>query len=160
VSALELYGFPPKPVRFRALAKLEHYIGGAQGRKNFWAHEVTTEPNGELLFQLTPDPTKAKPPSHQIQALNPEIGMATPQDSPPNLQGIMDGKLDANTNGEESEARDIYTKWFDSLQDSSCLEGEICRQSRNQLHDTAYEGFACPPEQVRSTDYLVSNSVA
>jgi len=90
------------------LAELEHYIGGAKGRKNFRANEVTTAPNGELNFQLTPDPTKAIHHTPQTQALHPITEMATPQDSPPSKQGKMDGQLVANTNGEEREKMDIY----------------------------------------------------
>jgi len=136
------------------LAKLEQYIGKENGRKYFRANEVTTEPNGEFKFRLTPDPMWAKPLTLKIQATYPETGMATPQDSPPSVQGNMDGKLDANTKGEESEEMCKLIEWVRTLQDSPCSEGELYRQFANQPQLTAYEGYAGLPGKVWSTSYL------
>jgi len=136
------------------LAKLEQYIGMENGRKHFRANEVTTEPNGDLIFRLTPGPKRAEPLTLKIQATYPETGMATPQDSPPSVQGNMDGKLDANTKGEESEEMCKLIEWVRTLQDSPCSEGELYRQFANQPQLTAYEGYAGLPGKVWSTSYL------
>ena len=81
--------------------------------------------------------------------------MVTPQDSQLSMQGKMDGKLDANTKGEEREEMCKLIEWIGSLQDLPCSDGELYRRFVNQQQFTAYEGYACPPAKVRSTGYLV-----
>jgi len=139
------------------LAKLEQYIGMENGRKHFRANEVTTEPNGDLIFRLTPGPKRAEPLTLKIQATYPETGMVTPQDSQLSMQGKMDGKLDANTKGEEREEMCKLIEWIGSLQDLPCSDGELYWRFVNQQQFTAYEGYACPPAKVRSTGYLADS---
>ena len=53
------------------LTTLEQHIGQEKGYRHFGAHEITTEPNGEFKYRLTPTPQRAEPPTTKIQTTYP-----------------------------------------------------------------------------------------
>ena len=112
--------------------KLEQFIGMENGRKYFRANEVSTEPNGELLFWHTPGQKWVEPLTLKIQATYPETWTATPQDTQLSKPGEVVGKLGAKIKDAKGGQMCQLIEWIIFLRDLPCSGGKLCQRIVNQ----------------------------